>query len=476
MTDSVAGRAAETTADKSAAPHFFHALIVVTGLFVLIAAGMVYLPHALQVVLFFGLLWVAIHARLLGHDMAAIRKMMNHSLAKALPAFYIFLLIGLVIAALMKSGTIAALIYYGLSWLTPELFLPIGFVLCALMSLATGTSWGTVGTLGLVFMGMAEAMAVPLYWVAGMVISGATFGDKMSPISDTTNLAAMSSGVGLYQHIGSMLYTTIPTFVMVFVVFWVVGSGFDATTVANNAVVELKEALAASFYLSPWLTMLPIIVLFLLSVLRFSPEVTMVAAVLVAMVVAVAFQPVEFAQFCQALWQNEPAQTGHVALDKLLGRGGLYSMAWTLILAILAMALGGVLHGAGFLGSLLFTMIEKIKKAAHLVCITTVTALMSILALSEGYVAIILNGQLFGRAYDKLNINRKVLSRSLEEGVTLTAGLIPWSVAGAFYAGVLDVAVWEYAPYAILNWLNPLVGVLFAYLGIGMFKRNLEDA
>nr|WP_246172703.1 Na+/H+ antiporter NhaC family protein [Marinicella rhabdoformis] len=433
---------------------------------------MVYLPHALQVVLFFAVVWVSIHARLLGFDVKAIRQMMNQSLSKALPAFYIFLLIGMVIASLMKSGTIAALIYYGLSWLSPELFLPIGFVLCALMSLATGTSWGTVGTLGLVFVGMASAVGVPLYWVAGMVISGATFGDKMSPISDTTNLAAMSADVNLYSHISSMLYTTVPTFVIVFVIYLTVGLGFESNAVVSENVLNMKAALASSFELSPWVTLLPVLVLFVLSFMRFSPEVSMVSAVFTAMFVAMVWQPVTFQEFSQALWKNSPVDIGHETLNQLLGRGGLYAMAWTLILAILAMALGGVLHGAGFLKAVLQGFVAQIKRAAHLVTVTIATAFMSILALSEGYVAIILNGQVFSKAFDKLSIDRKVLSRSLEEGITLTAGLIPWSVAGAFYTGALGVSVLDYAPYALLNWLNPLIAVVFAYLGIGLFRHK----
>ena len=458
--------------ESTSLPSTVHAFTVVIGLFVLIAAGMVYLPHALQVVLFFAVLWVSIHARLIGYGVAAIRNMMNQSLSKALPAFYIFLLIGMVIAALMKSGTIASLIYYGLSWLSPGLFLPVGFVLCALMSLATGTSWGTVGTLGLVFVGMAEAMGVPVYWVAGMVVSGATFGDKMSPISDTTNLAAMSAGVDLYQHISSMLYTTVPTFIIVFVVYLVVGLGFDSGSVTAESVVHMKTVLQSSFYLSPWVTFLPIVTLFVLSFMRFSPEVSMISAVFVAMFVAVCWQPVTFQEFSQALWKNSPADIGHDALNQLLGRGGLYAMAWTLILAILAMALGGVLQGAGFLKSLLQGFISQIKKAAHLVAVTVVTAFVSILALSEGYVAIILNGHMFSKAYDNMSVKRRVLSRSLEEGITLTAGLIPWSVAGAFYAGTLGVPVLDYALYALLNWLNPLVAIIFAYLGIGLFRTK----
>lgn len=455
-------------------PTFLHACVVTTGLFLIILLGSQWLHNTLQMVIFAALIWVAVHAASLGHGMSSIRDMMGQGITKALPAFYIFLMIGMVIAALMKSGTVGALIYFGLEWLDPNWFLPIGFVLCAMMSLATGTSWGTVSTLGVVFIGMAAIMSLPLPWVAGMVISGATFGDKMSPISDTTNLAAMSSEVGLYDHIVSMMYTTVPAFVIALLVFTSVGLGFEVSSSQIVAIDEMRTALAAHFELTPWLTLLPVVVLFGLSILRVAPEISMFAAVVVAGCVSVFLQGVPANEYVAALWQNQSPETAIESLNRLLGRGGVLNMAWTLLLAFFAIALGGLLLASGFVKVLMSGLIKGIKKPMSLILTCLVTSMGSLMALSEAYVTLILNGQIFKKAFNDMGISRRVLSRTLEDGNTMIVGLIPWSVAGAFYAATLDVPVLDYAPYALLNWMSPLVGVVLATLGWGLFKESMK--
>ncbi len=452
--------------------HFLHALTVFAGLFGLIALGMFVLDRQLHIVLFLAVIWVACNTWLLGFKYSNIREMMSAAISRALPAFYIFLLIGLVIAALMKSGTVATLIYYGLDWLSPQWFLPIGFILCALMSLLTGTSWGTVGTLGVVFMGMAEALGIPLYWVAGMVVSGATFGDKMSPISDTTNLAAMSSETDLYAHIRSMLMTTGPTFLLVLVIFTVVGFNFTVTEDSLNQAQNIQQALSQLFNLNPLVTLWPVLVLGVLSYRKFAAEISMSTCVLVAVIIALLFQGQSIQEVTNALWSNSKTNTGLNQVDDLLGRGGLFAMAWTLLLAFIAVALGGILQGAGFVLALLDGLIKRVKSTGSMVASTIVTGLLSVAAMSEAYIAIILNSELYKKSYADRGIDKAVLSRSVEEGTTLMSPLIPWSTAGAFYAATLGIPVVEYAPFALLNLLNPLVAVLFAFLGVALLKKR----
>ena len=452
--------------------HFLHALLVFLGLFGLIATGMFILDQLLHVVLFMGLIWVAVNAKLLGFKYETIREMMNAAITRALPATYIFLLIGLVIAALMKSGTVATLLFYGLSWLSPELFLPVGFVLCALMSLLTGTSWGTVGTLGVVFMGIGTALNIPLYWVAGMVVSGATFGDKMSPISDTTNLAAMSCDTDLYAHIRSMLMTTVPTFLLVLVIFTLVGLNLPVAEGSIGQVKSIQAALASLFNLNPLITLWPVLVLIFLSYRRVAAEVSMTACVVVATCVALWFQEHSIQEVAHALWSNSKTDTGITNLDELLGRGGLYSMAWTLLLAFIAIALGGILQGAGFIMALLAGLIKRIQAVGSLVAATIGTGFLTIATLGEGYIAIILNSQLYKKAFKDKDLDTSMLSRSVEEGVTLMAALVPWSTTGAFYTATLGISVLEYAPYALLNFLNPLVAIIFAFFGIAVIKKQ----
>lgn len=455
---------------------FFHAFLVFLGLFGLIAVGMFVLGKQLHIALFLGLIWVGLNARLVGFEYLTLRAMMSAAISRALPAFYIFMLIGLVIAALMKSGTVATLIYYGLDWLSPQWFLPIGFILCALMSLLTGTSWGTVGTLGVVFMGMAEALGLPLFWVAGAVVSGATFGDKMSPVSDTTNLAAMSSETDLYAHIRSMMMTTVPTFLLVLVVFALVGFNFAVTQDELSQAQNMQLALSQLFNLNPLVTLWPVVVLAVLSYRKFPAEISMTVCVLIAAVIALWFQGQSVTEVTDALWSNSKPSTGIDNLDDLLGRGGLYAMAWTLLLAFIAVALGGMLQGAGFVLALLDGLIKRIRSTGSLVTSTVVTGLLSVAAMSEAYIAIILNSELYKQLYKDRGIDTAVLSRSVEEGTTLMSPLIPWSTAGAFYAATLGIGVVEYAPYALLNILNPVVAIIFAFWGVAIIKKTTEGA
>jgi len=451
-----------------------HAILVFLTLVVMISVGFFKMGISLHIILYLVLIWVAINARLLGHTFGDVRRMMGKSISRSLSAIYVFLLIGMVIASFMKSGTVVALIYYGLDWITAQWFLPVGLVLCAFMSLATGTSWGTVGTLGVVFIGIGTVLNIPLPLVAGMIISGATFGDKLSPVSDTTNLAAMSTDTDLYEHIRSMLFTTIPTFLIVFVVFAYMGYGVDQTA-SFSEIESIRGVLAANFNLNPFITFIPIVVLFILSMKRFAPEVTMTSSILVASLIAILYQENSVTTVANALWENTKGETGTDMIDDLLGRGGLYSMAWTLLLSLMAIAMGGILHGAGFLTILLEGIISRIKRAGSLVAATISTAFIGNLSMGETYIVIILNSQLYKKAYIDKGVKSSVLSRSVEEGSTLTTALIPWSTTSIFYVTTLGVQTLDYAPYALLNYFNPILAVVFAYLGIALFKVNKKE-
>ena len=454
-----------------ATPGLLQAASCFASVIAVIAGGLFVFAITLHSLMFLCLLWVAGNAWWLGYSFVQIRQLMGKAIGRALPAIYIFLLIGMVIASFMQAGTIATLMYFGLDWLTPPLFLSLGMILCALMSVATGTSWGTVGTLGVVFIGIGEAMSVPLPVVAGMVVCGATFGDKMSPISDTTNLAAMSAGTSLYRHIYSMMFTTVPGFLLALVLFSAIGMRYGDSPLAGAEIAAIRQALAASYRLSPWITLLPMLVLATLSIRRVAAEVSMAASVVVASGVAILYQDSHPQQVLNALWANSPGNTGLGSLDQLLGRGGMFSMSWTLLLALMALALGGILHGAGFLRSLLLGLINRVQRAAALIAGTITAGLLGNLAMGEAYISIILNCQLFAEKYDARQLDRAVLSRSVEEGATLTTGLIPWTTAGAFYTATLGVPVLDYLPYAFFNYLNAVVSITMAALGLGLLGR-----
>ena len=455
-------------------PSFLQSLICFSVIIITIAGGLFGLGISLHTLMFLCLLWVGLNAFSLGYGYIHIRELMTNALTRAMPAIYIFILIGMVIASFMHSGTIATLIYYGLSWLSPSLFLAVGLLLCALMSLATGTSWGTVGTLGVVFIGIGSAMNIPLPLVAGMIVCGATFGDKMSPISDTTNLAAMSAGTDLYRHIYAMLFTTTPTFILTFLIFLVIGLNYGEQNIDLAEVTSIQTALANNYSLTPLITLLPLILLAVLSIKKVPAEVTMSCSIILAVLIAIFYQQQSAISVLNALWENTPESTGIASVDALLGRGGISSMSWTLLLALMAIALGGILHGAGFLSALLAGIIKRVQRTATLIATTIMSGFLGNIAMGEAYISIILSCQLFKPKYEQQNVEAAILSRSVEEGATMTTGLIPWTTAGAFYTATLGVNVLDYAPYAFFNYLNAIIAVAMAAFGIGLLKPKTK--
>lgn len=453
-------------------PTFKRSLITFLSIVFVIGFGLFYLQTSLHSLLLICLLIASVSAWSISRNgFLPIKKAMNTGITSALSAIYIFILIGVLIAAFIQSGTVATLIYYGLELISPAYFLPAGLILCSIMSIATGTSWGTVGTAGVVLIGIGGVMGIPLPLVAGMVISGACFGDKMSPVSDTTNLAAMSAKVKLTQHIKSMSYTTGPTYLISLIVFYILGLSYAENSAPQQSLQILLDGIAALYQIN-FLSLLPFLVLIVLSLKGVDSVPTMFASIIVAVLIAIFVQDKALAGVLNALYSGESHHSGITSLDDLLGRGGIASMMWTLSLALIALALGGILSGFGFLKVLIFGLISRVKRTGTLVATTILACIVGNLTMAEAYMSIILGGRLFADAYDKLGVNRLVLSRSLEDGATLSAALIPWTTAGAFFASSLGVDVIDYAPYAILNWLNPIISILLASFGIAVFKAK----
>lgn len=452
-------------------PGFVHAFITLALIVGVISTGLFILQTSLHSLLLISLIIASVSAYLLGHDFYSIRGAMNAGISGALTAIYIFILIGVLIAAFIHSGTLATLIYYGIEFVSPTLFLPAGLILCSLMSLATGTSWGTVGTIGVVLMGIGTTMGVPAPLVAGMVISGACFGDKMSPVSDTTNLAAMSSRVDLYAHIRSMLFTAGPAYALSLVIFSLLGLKYAENQLPVEQLAVMQNALQNIFSIN-LLTLLPLAVMLGLSIARVAPEPSMMLASAVAVLLAVVMQGQSLTSVLNSLYSGGNVRTGLESIDSLLGRGGILAMMWTLSLSLIALALGGILERGQFLRVLIHGTVSHIRRASTLVATTILACFLGNMTMGEAYMSILLSGQLFSDAYDQKKVDRRVLSRSLEDGATLTTALIPWTTGGAFFASTLGVAVIEYAPWALLNWLSPLIAVAFVVLGIGLFGKN----
>jgi NhaC family Na+:H+ antiporter len=452
-------------------PTLLQSFVCFGGVIVTVIAGLLWLGISLHSLLLIALVWIAGHSALLGFRFQEIKSAMISGIDKGLGAIFIFFLIGVLIAAFIEGGTIGGLIYYGVDLLHPSVFLPAGLVLCSLMSLATGTAWGTIGTIGVVLMGLGGALGIPLPLVAGMVVSGASFGDKMSPVSDTTNLAAMSADTDLYSHIKSMMYTTVPTYVISLILFTLVGLHYSGQTLSAQELLELKEHLAIEFDIN-LLTLLPLVVLLVLSLKRTPAEVSMLASVATAAVLAVAMQDRTVTEVLNSLHAGYVADTGLERLDVLLSRGGIESMMWTMSLALLALSLGGILDRAGFVRVLLSGLLRRIKRSASLMTTTIGAGVVANMSMGEAYLSIIFGGQIFKDSYEEDNLEKHMLSRCLEEGATLSTSLIPWTTSGAFITGVLAMSPLEYAPWAFFNYINPLLSIILAYMGFGIFRQR----
>lgn len=466
---------AHTLASKrsgEADPSILSAAITVATVVLLISIGLVVFQADLHVLMAAALLIVSLSAMSFARRTPEdIGRAMAQGIWEAKGALLIFVLIGALIAALMASGTVATLIDAGLRLIQPGWFLPAALVLCCLMSIATGTAWGTAGTAGVVLMGIGAASGLPLPLVAGVVVSGACFGDKMSPISDTTNLAAMAARTDLYQHIRSMVMTTGPTFVLVLIGYGLAGRYVGAKVIPADDLRVFSDAIGSSYVLG-WVTLIPLAVMVGLSLLRVDARLSMTASIVSAGVVAVLVQHVAVGDWLQALWRPAGVHTGVAVLDELFERGGVTSMWWTLLLSLEALALGGVLSRFGYIRVLIHGMLGAIQRVGSLVSATIIGAFLCNIGMGEAYMSIILGGQLFCEKYEAMGVDSAVLSRSLEEGATLTTPLIPWTTAGIFFAATLGVPTLSFLPYAWLNLLNPVVGIAFAYLGWGLWRHT----
>ncbi len=337
--------------------------------------------------------------------------------------------------------------------------------------MASGTSWGTAGTIGIALMGMGVGLGIPAPIVAGMVVSGAFFGDKMSPISDTTNLSAVSSDANLYDHIKAMSYTTVPAYLISLVLFTILGFQYANGTGNPADIVTIQETLVANFNLSP-IVILPMVVLFALNLKKVPAVPAMIIGAATAIVVAMAMQGTSLSEALTAVNYGYGKATGVDLVDNLLLRGGIQRMMWTFSLSFIALCLGGVLEKVGYLRALIIGFIGKIKSVGGLVTTVILSTILGNAAMGEIYLGIILNGNLYKDEFKKRGLKSSMLSRLLEEGGTLTGALIPWTTAGAFMATTLGVSTMELAPYAFLNYINPILSIVLSFMGIFVLWEN----
>ena len=421
-----------------------------------------------------------ISAGALGMSWPEIQTGMTKGIVAALPAILILIIVGLLIGVWIASGVVPVMIFYGLKILAPGYFLAATLLICALISLATGSSWSTAATVGLAMMGVGQALGIPPGMTAGAVISGAYFGDKMSPLSDTTNLAPAVAGTDLFTHIRHMIYTTVPALIIALVIFSIIGILRPTSGSVETAdYLLMLSTLSASFNLSPWLLIAPASVLFL--VWRKTPALpSLVIGVMVGAVLLLIFQrdagPVgstTIGRLVESLYSGYVSESGVATVDELLSRGGLGSMMDTIALIMVALSFGGIMEASGMLERLAAAVLRLARSTGSLIAVTIFSCFgMNILA-SDQYLAIIVPGRMYRGAFLKRGLHPKNLSRALEDSATLTSPLIPWNTCGAYMSSVLGVSSFVYLPFAFLNLASPIISMIYGFTGITIQK--IED-
>jgi len=379
----------------------------------------------------------------------------------------ILLLVGALAGTWLVSGIIPAMVYYGLQVLSPEIFLPASVIIAAIISIATGSSWTTSATVGIALVGIGSALGIPSGMIAGAVISGAYFGDKMSPLSDTTNLAPAMAGTDLFTHIKYMAYTTVPTIILTLIVFSVLSGTIDTTGSADisNLLISIKN----TFHISPWLFLVPGVVIAMI-LLKTKPLIALGVGVVLAAIFAFFFQSdvlntlsdSKIKSLITAVWTDTQIKTDNVSLTQLFSSGGIMGMLWTILLIISAMVFGGVMDAIGALAKITKALLSVATSVFGLFASTVVSCLGLNVIASDQYLALVIPGKMFKKAYEDKGLAPQNLSRTLEDSGTVTSVLIPWNTCGAYQSSVLGVGVSEYFIYAIFNWLSPFTTLLFA--------------
>ncbi|MFW6277167.1 MAG: Na+/H+ antiporter NhaC, partial [Prolixibacteraceae bacterium] len=432
----------------------------------------------------------------LGVKWITVRGKMVTTIGSAMPSILILLLIGSLAGTWMISGVIPAMIYYGLDIISPKLFLFTAVVVSAIVSVATGSSWSTIATIGIALIGIGKALGLNEAVVAGAIISGAYFGDKMSPLSDTTNLAPAMAGTDLFTHIRYMFYTTVPSMTITLIIFLFIG--FSADFYGTPANVEnVKSSVEATFNTNPLLFLVPVILLTII-ILKVPPLPALFTGTILGGIFAVIFQPdiirevagvadnyaeASYIAVMQAMFGDVSLITSENIINELFSTSGMSGMLNTVWLILSAMVFGGVMESAGLLKRITRPIVRYAKSTGNLVAATAGTCIFFNTTASDQYIALVVPGRMFRKNYEEKGLKPEVLSRTLEDSGTMTSVLIPWNTCGATQSRVLGVATTDYLPYAFFNIISPFMTVLFAYLNIkirrykpGEIPDNIPEA
>lgn len=475
------------------APKLYQAIISFAGLIVVMSIGIIVFEVAPHIPMFVGVIMAAVMAMILGHRWVDIEKMMIDGIGKAMQSVLILSIVGMMVGVWILSGTIPTMIYYGLKLLSPKIFLVAAVLICSITSMATGTSWGTMGTMGLALIGIGHGLGMPVGPTAGAIIAGAYFGDKLSPLSDTTNLAPAMAGTDVFTHVKYMFKSTILSYAIALIFFGAYGFLYSADGAADTSQAEsLIHGIKAAFCIHPILLLPPVVVI--LAIMRKVPALPGITmGLLVAAVLAPIFQRdlsiyaavedgvalqhvgVTFGDILNASKDGFLCHTKIEALNSLLSSGGLMSMSSSILMTIIAMMFGGIMEETGQLAVIIESIEKLVKSDAGLVGATELTCVLSNAVMPEQYISILVPGRMYAPAFRKAGLHPKCLSNALESGGTVSSPLVPWNTCGMFIATTLGVSTLTYAPWCVFNYTMPLVTLIMAAMGLTVTKMTPEE-
>ena len=398
---------------------------------------------------------------------ADIQKISMDNLANCGITIMILILVGILIGIWLIGGTLPTLIYYGLEFISPRAILPLTFILCAITSVFTGTSYGSIATMGLAMYGVGINMGIPAVVMAGAVVSGSFFGDKMSPLSDTTNIAPAVAETDLYAHIGSMFYTTVPASVITLILYTVIGLRYSAQTYDASSISLIQDTLSSAYHIN-LICMLPLFLVIILAACKVPSILAMGISAVVSVILAVITQGAALSDIMSSALSGYVSETGVDMVDTILTRGGISSMIDTIAVLCFANFMAGGLKASGILNAFEKILLKVVRSTVSLVVSTLVFAWGMVILTSSQMIGIIVPGKAMGGLYDELNVNRKVLSRSLEDSSTIGSTLIPWSGEAIYITSVLGVGL-GYIPFSFLCYIVPVFSVICAATGFGIW-------
>jgi len=393
---------------------------------------------------------------------------------KAMPAILIMLCVGVLIGSWIASGTIPMVIYYGLKLISPKYFLVTACFICSLTSLATGTSWGTIGTLGVAFIGIAMGLGMPLGPAAGAIVAGAYFGDKMSPFSDVTNLAPVASGSNLFDHIKHVMWSATPAWLIGLLVYFLVGLRYGEAQVVTEDMQLITQTLRENFHFNLWL-LLPMVIVFYFAATKKPTIPGMLLSSVVAGALADIFQKASITEIATAVNSGYQASTGVAQVDDLISRGGMMSMMETQLVAFTAFSFGGIMQATGLLSVILDRVMRFANQVWSIVLTTISASIVTAMVTGSSYLSMIIPAELLAPVYKKRDLAAKNLSRIVEESGAIIVPLIPWSMAGVYITGTIGVPTFSYLPWAVMNYVSVLILAVFGFTGFSMAPRIRDD-